>query len=308
MLQRTMNDLRCAFRQLLKNAAFTAVAVLTLALGIGANTAIFSVVNALILQRLPYREPEQIVQVLSQNEKTGSRSVWISPPDFVDLGTQSEAFQEIAGWREWTLVDRQDGEPVSVRGAAITTNLFILLGVQPYLGRMFFSEEAQTADERVVILTHGFWQRRFGADAKIIGKAFQFGDQTYLPVGVTAPDFKFPTEPAFPWEPELFVPLWFRPVGEDRSSSSIHVPFKQRMSLALTGVAIGLALAFSVNQRAREIGIRVALGAQRQDVLSLVVGQGLRLALIGSVVGLIGALAATRLVSNLLFGVTPTDP
>jgi len=218
-----MNDLKFALRQLLKNPGFTAVAVLTLALGIGANTAIFSVVNALILQRLPYRSPEQIVQVLSQNEKTGSRSVWISPPDFVDLGTQCEAFQEIAGWREWELVDRQDGEPISVKGAAITTNLFAVLGVQPYLGRMFFSEEAQATDERTVILTHGFWQRRFGADAKIIGKAFQFGDQTYMPVGVTAPDFKFPTEPASQWEPELFVPLRFRPVGENRSSSSVHV-------------------------------------------------------------------------------------
>src|SRR5436190_24324404 len=118
-----MHDLKFAFRQLLKNPGFTAAAVLTLALGIGANTAIFSVVNALVLQRLPYRDPEQIVQVLSQNEKTGSRSVWISPPDFTDIATQSEEFQEIAGWREWELVDRQDGEPISVRGAAITTNL-----------------------------------------------------------------------------------------------------------------------------------------------------------------------------------------
>ncbi len=218
-----MNDLRYAIRMLLKNPGFTAVAVLTLALGIGANTAIFSAVNALILQPLSYKNPDRLVQIFSQNEKTRSRSVWISPPDFADLGTQSEAFQEIAGWREWQLVDRQDGEPISVKGAAITTNLFVVLGVQPYLGRMFFSEEAQATGERAVILTHGFWQRRFGADPKIIGKAVQIGDQTYLPVGVTAPDFKFPTEPALQWEPELFVPLWFRPVGEDRSSSSVHV-------------------------------------------------------------------------------------
>src|SRR5213594_2067811 len=138
-----MNDLKFAFRQLLKNPGFTTVAVLTLALGIGANTAIFSAVNALILQPLPYKNPDRLVQVFSKNEKTREQSVWVSPPDFVDLKNQSTAFEEIAGWQEWELVDRQDGEPISVRGAAITTNLFAVLGVQPYLGRMFFSEEAQ---------------------------------------------------------------------------------------------------------------------------------------------------------------------
>src|SRR5207302_5611398 len=169
-----------AFRQLLKNPGFTAVAVLTLALGIGANTAIFSVVNALILQRLPYRDPEQLVQVFSQDEKTRSRSVWISPPDCVDLGTQSEAFREIAGWREWTLVDRQDGEPISVKGAAITTNLFFVLGVQPYLGRMFSSEEAQASGERGGLLSRGFWRRRFGAEPIIIRYAVGFVAPSYL--------------------------------------------------------------------------------------------------------------------------------
>src|SRR5947208_1773348 len=110
-----------------------------------------------------------------------------------------------------------------VRGAGLASRLFAVLGAQRYVRRMCFSEEAQANDKRAVILTHAFWQRRFGADPKIIGKAVQFGDQTFMPVGVTAPDFNFPTEPASQWKPELFVPLWFRPVGEDRSSSSVHV-------------------------------------------------------------------------------------
>src|SRR6058998_1805247 len=101
-----MNDLKFAFRQLLKNPGFTAVAVLTLALGIGANTAIFSAVNALILQPLPYKDADRLVQVFSQNEKTHEQSVWLSPLDFVDLKNQSTAFEEIAGWRQVDFIDR----------------------------------------------------------------------------------------------------------------------------------------------------------------------------------------------------------
>src|SRR5216110_530491 len=115
-----LHDFRYGFRQLLKNPGFTAVAVLTLAVGIGANTAIFSAVNALILQPLPYKDPDRLVQVFSQNEKTHEQSVWVSPPDFVDLKNQSTAFEEIAGWRQVDFIDRQEHEPVSMNGVAIS--------------------------------------------------------------------------------------------------------------------------------------------------------------------------------------------
>ena len=166
-----VQDLRYGARMVLKNPGFTAVAVLTLALGIGANTAIFSAVNALILQPLPYKDPDRLVQVFSQNEKMHEQSVWLSPLDFVDLKNQSTAFEEIAGWRQVDFIDRHEHEPVSVKGAAISTNLFIALGVQPFLGRTFLPEEVQTTNSQVVILSHGFWQRRFGADRKIIGQS-----------------------------------------------------------------------------------------------------------------------------------------
>src|SRR5438045_8842461 len=119
-----MKDWKFAFRQLLKNPGFTAVAVLTLALGMGANTAIFSAVNALILQPLPYKNPGRLVQVFSQNEKTREQSVWVSPPDFVDLKNQSTTFEQIARWRQVDFIHRQEHEPVSVKPPAITTNLF----------------------------------------------------------------------------------------------------------------------------------------------------------------------------------------
>src|SRR5207249_9411707 len=139
-----MNDLKFAFRQLLKNPGFTAVAVLTLALGIGANTAIFSAVNALILQPLPYKDPDRLVQGFSQNGKTREQSVWLSPPDFVDLKNQSAAFEEIAGWRQVDFIDRQAQEPVSMKGAASSANLFVAHAVQPFLGRTFLRKEVQT--------------------------------------------------------------------------------------------------------------------------------------------------------------------
>ena len=218
-----MNDLKFAFRQLLKNPGFTAVAVLTLALGIGANTAIFSAVNALILQPLPYKDPDRLVQVFSQNEKTHEQSVWLSPLDFVDLKNQSTAFEEIAGWRQVDFIERHEHEPVSVKGAAISTNLFIALGVQPFLGRTFLPEEVQTTNSQVVILSHGFWQRRFGADRKIIGQSVRLSDKTYAVVGVTAPEFKFPSAATFEREPDLFVPLWFSTEMNKRNYLTVRV-------------------------------------------------------------------------------------
>src|SRR5437879_6597515 len=214
-----MNDLRYAFRQLLKNPGFTAVAVLTLALGIGANTAIFSAVNALILQPLPYKDPGRLAQVFWQNEKTREQSVWVSPPDFVDLKNQSTAFEEIAGWRPWDFIDRRDEEPVRMKGAGISTNLFAAPGVQPSLGRTFRPEEPQATNSQVVILSHGFWQRRFGSDPGIVGQIVRFSDNSYIVVGVTAPDFTFPTEPTLQLEPDLFIPLtWFSDGRDSRNS------------------------------------------------------------------------------------------
>ncbi|PYM10371.1 MAG: permease, partial [Verrucomicrobia bacterium] len=229
-----MNDLKFALRQLLKNPGFTAVAVLTLALGIGANTAIFSAVNALILRPLPYKDPGRLAQVFWQNEKTREQSFWVSPPDFVDLRNQSTAFEEIAGWRPWDFVDRQDEEPVRLKGAAITTNLFTMLGTQPFLGRTFLPEEAQATNSPVVILSHGFWQRRFGADPGIVGQTVRFSDKTYLVVGVTAPDFKFPTEPTLQLEPDFFIPLtWFSDGRDSRNALSVHVLARLKPGIGL---------------------------------------------------------------------------
>ncbi|PYJ95719.1 MAG: hypothetical protein DME23_23055 [Verrucomicrobia bacterium] len=260
-----MNDLRYAFRQLLKNPGFTAVAVLTLALGIGANTAIFSAVNALILQPLPYKDPGRLAQVFWQNEKTREQSVWVSPPDFVDLKNQSTAFEEIAGWRPWDFIDRQDEEPVRMKGAAISTNLFAALGVQPFLGRTFLPEEAQATNSQVVILSHGFWQRRFGSDPGIVGQIVRFSDNSYIVVGVTAPDFTFPTEPTLQLEPDLFIPLtWFSDGRDSRNSLSVHVLARLKPGIGLeqaqaeaSTIALRLAKQYPASNTDR--GMRVML-------------------------------------------------
>jgi hypothetical protein len=110
-----------------------------------------------------------------------------------------------------------------MKGAAISTNLFALLGVQPFRGRTFHPDEVQTTNSQVVILSHGFWQRRFGADAKLVGQTVRFSDETYTVVGVTAPDFKFPTEPTLQLEPDFFIPLRFSEERDSRNSLSVHV-------------------------------------------------------------------------------------
>src|SRR5579859_7248001 len=230
---------------LLRNPGFTTVAVVTLALGIGADTAIFSAVNALIFRPLPYKDAAQIVQLLQTEEKTLKQMIEISPADFIDLKSQASAFEGISGWRPFgDLVDQHDSAPpsgrkvvddsahhgqeatgpVPVKGVAVTADLFTLLGTQPYLGRaIFLPEEGQVKEEKFIILSYRLWLGRFGADSGIIGRTVRFSDSPYTVVGVLAPDFRFPTEPPKQWQPDLFVPLRFSKDGGSRSSSSLHV-------------------------------------------------------------------------------------
>jgi len=246
-------DLRYGARMLLKTPGFTVVAVFTLALGIGADTAIFSAVNALVVQPLPYKDSRQIAQLLQTDERTGRSSVEISPADFIDLKSQARAFEAISGWESrgdfvdqgqaappsvtWRLDQSTNdqnhaGGPLGVKGVAVSADLFSLLGVQPYFGRaVFFAEEAQTP--KVIILSYQLWQARFGADPGVIGRTVHFSDTAYTVVGVLAPDFRFPTEPPAQWQPDLFVPLRLPKNGGHRSSSSLHALGRLKPGMSL---------------------------------------------------------------------------
>ncbi len=189
-----MNDFKFAFRQLLKNPGFTAVAVLTLALGIGANTVIFSVVNAVLLKALPYREPERIVMLWTDNPSLnlGFHELPPTPPDLLDWRNQAQSFEQIAAFRTRPADLSEQGDPERVGGVQVTANFFSLLGAQPMSGRVFSTDEEQPGKDKVAIISHSLWQRRFGGDANIIGQFITINHERHAIIGVMPPGFSFP--------------------------------------------------------------------------------------------------------------------
>ena len=210
-----MNDLKFAFRQLLKNPGFTAVAVLTLALGIGANTAIFSVVNAVLLRPLPYKSPEGIVTVLLGG--------WapVAPADFLDWQKQQRSFEHLAAAQYWGGTFTGRDRPEVVTGLGLGEGLFELLGIQPLLGRTFLPEEFQAGKERVLVLTHKLWQRRFGGDTNVLGQTVTLSGDGYTIVGVMPPNFQF--APFWATRAEMYAPLTLAGRLNDRSGLSLRI-------------------------------------------------------------------------------------
>jgi putative ABC transport system permease protein len=186
-------DVRYGLRMLAKHPGFTAVAVLTLALGIGANTAIFSVVNAVLLRPLPYKSPDQLVQIWQTDLKNKTSQVPPSYPDFVDWRTQNDVFQSIAAynWATFTLAGSK--ESIHVDGLVASADLFTVLGVQPALGRLFLPEEDQP-DHHAVILSHELWQQRFDSDPAVLGRSVRLNRMDFVVVGVMPPGFGFPIQ------------------------------------------------------------------------------------------------------------------
>jgi putative ABC transport system permease protein len=189
-----MNDLKFAFHQLRKNPGFTAVAVLTLALGIGANTAIFSVVNAVLLKALPYRDPERIVMLWTDNPSLnlGLHELPPAPPDLIEWRSQAQSFEQIAAFRTSPADLSEQGDPERVGGVQVTANFFSLLGTQPMLGRLFSTDEEQPGKDKVAIISHSLWQRRFGGDTNIIGQFVTVNHERHAIVGVMRPGFNYP--------------------------------------------------------------------------------------------------------------------
>jgi putative ABC transport system permease protein len=185
-----MNDLKFAARQLLKNPGFTAVAVLTLALGIGANTAIFSVVNAVLLRPLPYPEPGQLVQL--RMDWSGKPSTVIGSATFVEAKAQSQALARIAAYSGGDMTLTGAGSAERVVAGAVTADFFPMLGVQPALGRNFTREEDTPNGAKAVILGHGLWQSRFGGDANVLGRTITLNQQSYAVVGILPASFQYP--------------------------------------------------------------------------------------------------------------------
>jgi predicted permease len=192
-------DLRYAARMLLKGRMVTLIAILALTLGIGANTAIFSVINAVLIKPLPYPQPERLVRVYEKSPQFEQMSV--SYPNFVDWQRQSHAFERMAVYRHQQFNLTGGQEPERVNGRLVSADFFSTLGVQPLLGRDLRLEDDRPGAGPVTVLSHGFWQRRFGGDPNIIDKPLTINGKDYTVIGVMPASFKF-------YSPvDLFVPI-----------------------------------------------------------------------------------------------------
>jgi putative ABC transport system permease protein len=194
-------DLRFGVRMMRKNPGFTLVAVLTLALGIGANTAIFSLVNAVLLRPLPYSDPDRLVVMVKSYPQKGLDSWGLSQADFAMYRDQNHVFERMAAYTSTGFNLTDVGEPERIRGASVTADFFSVLGASPVLGRDFRPEEDAPGKNVVCILSYGFWQRRFGGDPKIIGTSLSLNNSPIEVVGVMPQGFGFPDPLVDMWIP-----------------------------------------------------------------------------------------------------------
>ena len=190
-MESLFKDIRYGLRGLLKRPGFTIVALITLALGIGANTAIFSVVNAVVLRPLPYAQPEQLLTLWETMPGSDRRAV--APGNFEDWRTQNKTFQELAATFYANFNLTSDGEPERIDGATITSNLMTMLGAKAQLGRTFLADDDDHQDRHVVLVSDGLWKRRFGSDPNVIGRAITIDEIPHTVVGVMASGFRYPS-------------------------------------------------------------------------------------------------------------------
>ena len=199
-----IKDLRYGFRSMLKRPGFTAIALLALALGIGANTAIFSLVNAVVLQPLPFENPDQLVFVWG-NIRNASNRASVAPPDYLDFRSQNKTFEEFAasGTRPTALNLTGVGEPERLSASNITGNYFQTLRVTPFIGRGFTLENEKPGQDQVAVLSYALWQKRFGGDASVVNKTIVLDGKTYEILGVMPRTF------TFPHNADIYVPINF---------------------------------------------------------------------------------------------------
>ncbi|MGA7930874.1 MAG: ABC transporter permease, partial [Candidatus Sulfotelmatobacter sp.] len=187
-------DLRYALRQLRKSPAFTTVAMLTLALGIGANTAIFSVIDAVLLRPLPFHNPGRLV-VVKTTEPGRRDDIGVSYPAFLDWRAQNHVFEVLSAYRTDDFTLTGVSEPAHLTGAVVSANTLSLLGVAPAMGRDFTSDEdTPSANGRPVILSYSLWQERFGSDPNIVGRSVTLSGQPFTVAGVMPAGFQFPVQ------------------------------------------------------------------------------------------------------------------
>ena len=196
-----LRDIRFGLRNLARRPGFTAVALITLALGIGVNTAIFSAVDSVLLRPLPLKDPERVVSIWEHTLRAGIQQNEVAPANFFDLRNQNQVFEGIAAFGPLDTNLTGEGEPERLDGQLVSANIFSLLGVQPVVGRTFLADDDQIGREHVVVLSEALWQRRFNGDRSIVNRNITLNGESYTVVGVMPRGFFFPLR-----ETELWIP------------------------------------------------------------------------------------------------------
>ena len=227
-----LKDLIFGFRMLLKNPGFTVIALLTMALSIGASTAVFSVVNAVLLNPLPFAEPERLIRIYGHFYATSQDNMRASVPEFTDYREQTQSFEHIAGYDNFSAnLTPINSEPERVEGLVATPDLFAVLKAAPQSGRVFSPEEAQEGQDYVVLISHELWRRRFGADPNTVGQQVLINGRNHTVIGIMPEGFSFPERT------EIWKPLWFPKEQYDqqrRGSRGVEVIARLKSNVGLT--------------------------------------------------------------------------
>src|SRR6185369_6600333 len=213
-MNKLIQDLRYGIRTLLKRPGFSAVAVVTLALGIGASTVIFTVVDAALLRGLPYKQPDRLYHLWERTPKQDFSKREFSYPDFQDY-QQNNVFDGLAAYGGGGALLTGLGEAERIAAPRASANFFSVLGVEPYLGRTFQPGEDVPNGPKVTVLTYGFWQRRFGADQNVVGRAITINGESYTIVGVLPANFQFALRNS-----DLWIP--YQPTQTQLTRRSLH--------------------------------------------------------------------------------------
>ena len=355
-----IRDCRHALRALLHSPGFSLVATITFALGIGVNTAVFSVFNGVLLRPLPYPDPDRITMIWMDNRRQAIKEDITSYPTYRDWRAQSTSYAHMAAYSGTAFNLTGAEEPERLQGAQTTASFFDVMGLRPVIGRLYTEAQETPGNDAVVLLSHGLWQRRFGGATDVLGRTITLNGQPHEIIGV------MPAALQVPADAELWKPLapsegarnargafWLPVIGrlkpgvtveqaqtemsgiaarleeafpankgfgvetlESQLSETLTSPRFRAVLLAsfaiiallLASIGIYGVTAHAVGQRTHEVGIRMALGAGRGDVLKMIVAQHLAPALIGLAIGLAGALALSRLLRTMVYGVGMTDP
>jgi len=233
-METLLSNIRYGARMLIKNPGFTAAAVISLALGIGANTAVFSVINAVLLKSLPFKDPESLVLIWgdSRNEDRLKGRNQLSATDVADFRSQSTVFEDVSTYTGWNPIMSGDSEAERVPAIQVGDGFFKVMHATPMLGRAFTPEEQEEGKDFVIVLGHGLWQRRFNSDPNIVGKTVLLNSRPYIIVGVMGPDFhSLPASLVYPQG------QFYRPIAEpygDVHRSERHVRAIARLKAGVT--------------------------------------------------------------------------